>query len=324
VGPPDPPTVVGTLSNVLTQRSFRRPSTTVTSAVAALLLGAGVLTACSSDDEESNEAPADAPVSGVSVTVDDPGENPSEPLAWFDDSDEGQDTTFRATRGLEQKTNGGTDVEELPYSEVTMDIPLSVSTSTDGENLDAEVTAGRPSGDNTDRNDDIASAEGFTMNQTYGQDGRVDSRGFTAPEGASDSARASVEQSFTQMTDIPIVFPGDDLGVGAKWTVTGQVEDNISMRQSVTYTLTKREGSNIELDVSLERTPSVRQLPGTDLQVVDSSSESGGNISVDLRRPVPVSGSIDTSTTVTYGEPESDVTVIQTSRTKSVWEPSDD
>lgn len=31
---------------------------------------------------------------------------------------------------------------------------------------------------------------------------------------------------------------------------------------------------------------------------------------------------IETSTTVTFGEPDSDISVVQTSRTKSVWEPS--
>jgi hypothetical protein len=286
----------------------------------ALLTGTA-LTACSSGDDTASEAPVDAPVSGVSVTVEDAGETPREPLVWFSDTEETQ-TVFRATQGLEQRTEGGADENDLPYDEVTMEIPLTVSTSTDGDELESRVVAGRPTGDNEDRNDDISSAEGFTMNQTYNQDGRVLTRGFAAPEAASDSARASVEQSFTQMADIPVVFPSDDLGTGAVWTVTGQVDDNVSMRQAVTYTLLSREGSRLELDVDVERTPAVRQLPGTDLQVMDSTSDSDGNITVDLRRPVPVSGRIETTTSVTYGEAESPVTVVQTSRTRSSWEPA--
>ncbi|MEJ6548667.1 DUF6263 family protein [Corynebacterium sp. USCH3] len=284
------------------------------------VLTASVLTACSSGDETA-EDPVDAPVSGVSVTVGDTGDAPREPLVWFSDPGE-KETVFRATRGLEQRTEGGADADDLPYEDVTMEVPLTVSTSTDGEELEATVVAGRPTGDNSDRNDDISSAEGFTMNQRYNQDGRVISRGFSAPEQASDSARASVEQSFSQMADIPVVFPTDDLGTGATWTVTGQVDDTVSMRQAVTYTLVAREGSRIELDVEVERTPSVRQLPGTNLQVMDSESESSGNITVDLRRPVPVSGMIETSTSVTYGETDSPVTVVQVSRTKSSWEPA--
>ena len=286
----------------------------------ALLTGT-VLTACSSGDDASPEAPVDAPVSGVSVTVEDTGDAPREPLVWFSAPGEKQ-TVFRATRGLEQRTEGGAEEDDLPYEDVTMELPLTVSTSTDGDELESHVVAGRPSGDNDDRNDDISSAEGFTMNQRYNQDGRVISRGFAAPEEATDSARASVEQSFSQMADIPVVFPSDDLGAGAVWTVTGQVDDNVSMRQAVTYTLLSREGSRIELDVDVRRTPSVRQLPGTDLQVMDSTSDSSGNITVDLRRPVPVSGMIETTTSVTYGEAESPVRVVQTSRTRSSWEPA--
>lgn len=96
----------------------------------------------------------------------------------------------------------------------------------------------------------------------------------------------------------------------------------VSMRQGVTYTLLSREGSRIELDVDVERTPSVQRMSGSDLTVTDSSSESNGNITVDLRRPVPVSGMIETTTSVTYGETDSPVTVVQTSRTRSSWEPA--
>ncbi|MGJ0183271.1 hypothetical protein [Corynebacterium glyciniphilum] len=291
------------------------------------LLTGSVLTACSSDDDASPEAPVDAPVSGVSVTVDDTGDAPREPLVWFSDPGE-KETVFRATQGWGQTTEGDDDEEgedDLPYDDVTMEVPVSASSSTDGNELEATVVAGRPTGDNTDGNDDLATAEGFTMNQKYNQDGRVTSRGFSAPEGASDAARSNVERSFTQMTDIPVVFPADDLGVGARWTVTGQVDDQmlgVSMRQGVTYTLLSREGSRIELDVDVERTPSVQRMSGSDLTVTDSSSESNGNITVDLRRPVPVSGMIETTTSVTYGETDSAVTVVQTSRTRSSWEPA--
>ena len=158
---------------------------------------------------------------------------------------------------------------------------------------------------------------------TYNPDGRVVSRSFAAPEDATGAARSNVERALTQMTDVPVVFPEEDLGTGARWTVSGQVEDpmlGVSMRQGVTFTLLSREGSRIELGVEVERTPSVQKMAGSDLNVVDSSSDSDGNVTVDLRRPVPVSGMIDTTTSVTYGQAESPVTVVQTSRTRSAFE----
>lgn len=283
------------------------------------LLAGTALSACSSGDDD--DGPMDAPVSGVSVNLEDDGDSPREPVVWSSDTSESE-TLFSATQGLEQQTTGGAEEDDLPYEEVTMEVPLTVSSDADGDDLAATVVAGSPTGDNTELNEDISSAEGFTMTQNYNEDGRVTSRSFASPEEATDSARVSVEQSFSQMVDIPIVFPTEDLGAGARWTVTGQVDDNVSMRQAVTYTLLSREDSRVELDVEIERTPSVRQLPGTDLQVMDSSSESDGNITVDLRRPVPVSGMIETTTEVTYGEAESDVSVIQTSRNRSSWEPA--
>ena len=307
------------------RRSF--PST-VALLVSTVALGSTLgLSGCvSSDDEPDRTAPVESTVDGVAVKLLDAGTSPTDPLAWFADDGE-QKTTYSVSQGLGQHTVGGdaqgTADGELPYSEVTMELPLTATAATDeGDGLAATVTAGTPTGDNDDRNDDIASAEGFRMVQKYSDDGKVSSRSFAAPEGASDSARASVEQGFTLMTDLPLVFPEEAVGEGARWTVTGQVSDSgsgVAMRQTVTYTIASRNGSQVNLDVDIERTPTVKQMAGTDLEVMDSTTESTGSLTLDLRRPLPVSGSVKTTTEITYGQPESPVTVVQESRTTSTW-----
>lgn len=307
------------------RRSF--PST-VAVLVSTVALGSTLgLSGCvSSDDEPDRTAPVESTVEGVAVKLLDAGTSPTDPLAWFADDGE-QKTTYSVSQGLGQHTVGGdaqgTADGELPYSEVTMELPLTATAATDeGDGLAATVTAGTPTGDNDDRNDDIASAEGFRMVQKYSDDGKVISRSFAAPEGASDSARASVEQGFTLMTDLPLVFPEEAVGEGARWTVTGQVSDSgsgVSMRQTVTYTIASRNGSQVNLDVDIERTPTVKQMAGTDLEVMDSTTESTGSLTLDLRRPLPVSGSVKTTTEITYGQPDSPVTVVQESRTTSTW-----
>ncbi|WP_394288612.1 hypothetical protein [Corynebacterium variabile] len=296
--------------------------------VSTVALGSTLgLSGCvSSDDEPDRTAPVESTVDGVAVKLLDAGTSPTDPLAWFADDGE-QKTTYSVSQGLGQHTVGGdaqgTADGELPYSEVTMELPLTATAATDeGDGLAATVTAGTPTGDNDDRNDDIASAEGFRMVQKYSDDGKVSSRSFAAPEGASDSARASVEQGFTLMTDLPLVFPEEAVGEGARWTVTGQVSDSgsgVAMRQTVTYTITSRNGSQVNLDVDIERTPTVKQMAGTDLEVMDSTTESTGSLTLDLRRPLPVSGSVKTTTEITYGQPDSPVTVVQESRTTSTW-----
>ncbi len=307
------------------RRSF--PST-VAVLVSTVALGSTLgLSGCvSSDDEPDRTAPVESTVDGVAVKLLDAGTSPTDPLAWFADDGE-QKTTYSVSQGLGQHTVGGdaqgTADGELPYSEVTMELPLTATAATDeGDGLAATVTAGTPTGDNDDRNDDIASAEGFRMVQKYSDDGKVSSRSFAAPEGASDSARASVEQGFTLMTDLPLVFPEEAVGEGARWTVTGQVSDSgsgVAMRQTVTYTIASRNGSQVNLDVDIERTPTVKQMAGTDLEVMDSTTESTGSLTLDLRRPLPVSGSVKTTTEITYGQPDSPVTVVQESRTTSTW-----
>lgn len=301
--------------------------------VSAVALGATLgLSGCiPSGDEPDRTAPVESTVDGVVVALLDAGKSPTDPLVWFADDGE-QKSTFTVSQGLGQHTVGGdekgTAEGELPYSEVTMELPLTASVTTDdGDGLVSTVTAGTPTGDNSDRNDDIATAEGFRMEQKYGDDGKVASRSFAAPEAATDSARASVEQGFTLMTDLPLVFPEDAVGEGARWTVTGQVSDSgsgVAMRQKVTYTLTGRSGSQVSLDVDIERTPTVKQMAGTDLQVMDSTSESSGSLTLDLRRPLPLNGSVKTSTVVTYGQPDSPVTVVQESRTTSTWDTRED
>lgn len=293
------------------------------------------LGACSSSSEDTGlAAPVDATVEGVAVKVLDAGAAPTEPLVWFSDS-AGQESTFRITQGLGQHTEGvvadkdtadkdqsDDATTDLPYAEVTMELPLTTKTTTDGENLESTYTVGTPTGDNDDRNPDIATAEGFRMVQKYDDDGRVRSRTLAAPESATESARASVERGITAMTDLPLVFPTDPVGTGARWTVTGPVEDEsagISMTQTVTYTLTERKDSRVELGVRITRVPTVRQMAGTDLELLDSSSESTGSLTLDLRHPLPVSGSVKTTTKITYGQPESPVTVVQESRTTSTW-----
>ncbi|AGP30598.1 DUF6263 family protein [Corynebacterium terpenotabidum] len=293
--------------------------------VSALGLALG-LTACSSaSDDDALSAPVEITVDGVAVTLLDAGDDPTDPLVWSADGTE-QHSRFSVALGLGQHTVGGdeqgTADGELPYSEVTMELPLTATTEADGESLESTVTTGVPTGDNEDRNEDIASAEGFQMVQNYGADGKVTTRSFAAPDTATDSARASVEQGFTVMTDLPLVFPEEAVGDGAQWTVSSQVDDSsagVAMTQKVTYTLTSREDDRVTLDVDITRTPAVKQMAGTDLQVMNSTSESSGSLTLELDKPLPVDGTVTTTSIVTYGQPDSPVTVVQESRTTSTW-----
>ena len=272
--------------------------------------------ACSSD--ASSPEPVAAPVEGVSVELKTPGQAPQSPLAWFVDNTE-QKVTYSATQGLEQKTLHGKSGEDLPYGEVTMSLPLTASSTSNGKTHTQQVTVGAPDGSNKELNEDMATAEGFEMRTTVEDDGRATERSFIAPEEASDGAKASIEMALTQMNSLPLVFPREPVGVGAKWTVSNRVDEGVSLRQEVTYELNSRQGRNVALSVDIERRPAVSSLADTDLRVLDASSKTQGHVQLDLTRPLPVRGHVNVETTVTYGKKNSPLRVIQKSTSRNEW-----
>lgn len=298
------------------------------------LLGAGVV-ACGSESRTQQEQSQQATVPGIRVQLQDQGAAPLQRLEYTSEASE-QNFTFKATQGLEQRTEGGNtgttsgtaDQSEndthVPYGEVTMELPITVSAkeigsgATDDQRA-VQFTVGTPTGTNTDRNDDIASAKGFRMDTELLASGRPATRSFASPEGATESARASVESALTQLTNFPLIFPEEQIGVGARWEVTSRVEGAVSMQQVITYTLAKVDGSEVTLDVNVDRSPNVTTLASTDLEIIDSSVSSSGQLMVDLDHVEPTSGHIEVETNVHFGKPDSPVRVIQREVTRSEW-----
>lgn len=288
-------------------------------AVAALMCSLGLLGSAACSSEPAGPEAVEAPVEGVRVQLLEPGRGPREPLAYrIGEEESSQELTYSATQGLEQKTAHG-EGEDVPYGDVTMDLPLTATAKKNGEEIATTVVVGRPDGTNAELNEDMASAEGFEMHQTMEPSGRVKTRSFGAPEGATDGARASVEQALTQMTDLPIVFPEEEVGPGATWTVSGRVDEGVSLRQELTYTLVERDGDKVILDVAAKRRPAVASLADTDLKVLEADSTSEGRITVDLTRPLPAEGKVSVETTVTYGKDDAPLRVLQTITSRSEW-----
>jgi hypothetical protein len=54
-------------------------------------------------------------------------------------------------------------------------------------------------------------------------------------------------------------------------------------------------------------------LEGQHLEVLESTTESRGELTVDLTKPLPTAGDVQYTTTVVYGSNESEARVVQTS-----------
>lgn len=300
--------------------------------ILAAISTALLLTSC------SQEAPSDQPVAvqtdAVKVSLLDAGDGNKQALR-FKPTTTPQQTTLLIDDGFHQTTSTGDDTPEETH---TMKLPVTAEASAgndaDGDSGDSEtaddtaanrsvkVTVGTPTYSDTTLNKELATAKGFAVSWAGDDTGRINSLTFSAPDNATDTARAATERFLQHVINLPIVFPSDDVGKDAKWKVESRVSGASTLLQTTTYTAKSITHDAVELDVQVEQRPAVSKLsitgpdgqPTGDLQVLNSTTNSKGTIWVDLNKPLP-EGDIQFTTTVHYGG-DSDVTVTQMATTR--------
>ena len=258
-------------------------------------------TGCGSDSNDAKKQnSATVNLEATVVTVTNPGEQPQSKLT-YDLSDSDQHGTMDVTQGFGQEAN----TDKVPdVTSTTMTLPYTAKRDT--------ITLGKPTGSNDKLNPDIATAQGFTLKTNNSPSGIKSEATFTAPEKATETARASIERALTQYLSTPVVFPTDPVGIGAQWDVRIKVNDPSPAVKTITYTLKNHEGNTVELEASVQQRPSTTSLSLSEapdvpsdtkgsLDVKDSSTSTHvGTVTVDLTKPIPVKGSIDTPTITTY------------------------
>ncbi|UVE95041.1 hypothetical protein [Dietzia sp. B32] len=163
------------------------------------------------------------------------------------------------------------------------------------------------------RNAQFATAPGFTVTWNRSADGVVRELSLAAPSAATDAARAGVEITANAVSDATVAFPTEAIGVGARWTVTRQVDDAVAPTRVVTYELVGLEG-----DVATVRStttapdpaatlaaPASDGGPGVTLDVESYEVDGSGELTVDLRAALPVDGTTESSTRAVYVDPDS-------------------
>lgn len=261
------------------------------------------LTGCADSGPEMVAVDVDAP----EVRLIDPGAGDSATVRWHDDGAE-QEVTMSVTQGLGQQVLSGDGASgHAPLPDTTMNLPMEATvTGAEGDRT-VDVTVGTPSGTDANLNDDIATADGFRMGYLASGRGVLEELKLGAPSGATETARAGVEASLTQWSALPIVFPEEAIGVGARWTVKDTV-DGSDVNQTLTYTLMGRQGDMVDLGVEVEQTPTLTELKGQDgvrLIVADATTDTrAGRLTIDLGKPLPVTGEVTYVTEVTYADGE--------------------
>lgn len=303
---------------------FRRfPRTIAAVATAAAL----TLAACSPEETgPQTEAAVGLPVDAARVTVQTPGE--AERVLEYAATGE-QTVSVEVAEGFNQLVMqaAAVDVQAPAGGDVTrLTLPLTgvtdgASQPVEGEReatRDVEFTVGQPSPDNLELVDDVRSAEGFRLGWRAEDDGQVSTVRLAAPTEATDEGRALVEQALMKILSLPVIFPEEEVGVGATWSVDTRVTGESTLLQTATYTITGIEGDRVDLDVDVQQRPALGALTmedGESLHVLNSNTTSEGSLTVDLGSPLPVDGRVSYTTRVVYGGADSDVRVVQDSTT---------
>lgn len=301
----------------------------------ALSAVAVALSACSYETPgPAVEQPVGLTIDAPRLTVEEAGTGEKK-LLEYHDIDSSQEVTYRATEGFSQdllNKSAAADFQAADVDKETTTLPLSASVDKATEDVEdqlpasrnAFVTAGDPeySGDT-----DVSSASGFQFGWRGQDNGQMNSLRLAAPQDASDEARGTVEQAIMKLTALPIVFPEEEVGTGATWTVDSRVTGESTLLQTTRYKVESIDGDRITLSVEVEQRPTLGalsfegQAEGTELEdkeldVLDSSTNSSGSITVDLTKPLPVDGDVSFDTKVTYGTADSDLRVVQSSLTE--------
>lgn len=303
----------------------------VKASIVALAL---VVTGCSYEPPgPAVEQAVAAPVDAARVTVEDAGSGDKRVLT-FDDIDSEQDLKFELTEGFAQDVvdaNAPTDFESSAPDESTTSFDLNAEVSEASDDPEqtpatrnAFMTLSNPTYSGTDALN-VESGDGFQFGWRADDAGQVSSLRLAAPQAANDDARSILEQAIVELTSMPIVFPDEEIGEGAIWTLDSRTSGDSTLLQTTTYTLDKLTETGAELSLDISQRPALGALSmedGGELEVMDTETRSSGNLTIDFSQPLPTSGNIDIATRVTYGTQESEIRVLQSTNTRMQFSPA--
>ncbi|NME88273.1 hypothetical protein [Corynebacterium stationis] len=301
---------------------------------ASILALALVLTGCSYEPPgPAVEQAVAAPVDAARVTVEDAGSGDKRVLSYEDVNTE-QNSHFELTEGFSQDVVEKSVAENFesgaPEEATTaFDLRAEVSEATDDPEQtpatrNAFMTLSSPTYSGTDALN-VESGDGFQFGWRADDAGQVSSLRLAAPQSANDDARSILEQAIVELTSMPIVFPEEEIGEGAVWTLDSRTSGESTLLQTTTYTLEELTDTGAELSVDISQRPALGALTmadGGELEVLDSTTRSSGSLSIDFSQPLPIRGDIDIATRVTYGTEESEIRVLQSTNTRMQFSPA--
>ncbi|MCO4770307.1 MAG: hypothetical protein KDA24_09780 [Deltaproteobacteria bacterium] len=136
----------------------------------------------------------------------------------------------------------------------------------------------------------LVGSEGHTTMTTRGF---VKDGSFVPAEAADPQIKDMAASMEKQLTQLAAPFPAEPVGVGAKWTVAMAVSNQgMVIDQTAEYTLTKREGNMVYLDVAITQGAEAQTLstPQGEAKVNSVKSTGTGTVTIDLSLALPAAG----------------------------------
>ncbi|UVF78320.1 hypothetical protein [Gordonia mangrovi] len=272
---------------------------------AALLIG---LTGCGSDDPSADSATSAAvsdgcaqestsgldgvnllPIPPATVTVIDAGGGEKRLPAAAPDRADAQTVTLTTTSSVRSPGSDESQTVEMPLR--------ALFHCTDSTDL--EMTLGDVTSPDAVLADQLTAVAGSRAGLAIGPGTMPISLRLLPAEEAGPEARLAVEQTLVQALQLSVPVPTEPIGIGARWRSERTIDSAVTVTQQIDATLTGWAGDRMTVDVTVEETPvnSVFAIPGSggSLTIARFSNAGAGELTIDLTRGLPASGSIELS-----------------------------
>lgn len=227
------------------------------------------------------------PIPSASVTLTSPGDQPLRSAALVPDTSSPQRVTL-STRSSETSTTAET------IQSIETPLTARFGCSATGE---LNLVLGTPTSAQSELSGQLGSIAGSIAGITLGPQHSPLALRLRPTDASSAPARRAVEQSLVQALQNSIVLPAEPIGVGATWRSERTIAGAATVDQVIESRITRWEGNRITITFTSDESPvnSVFTIPGGNTQLtIDRYSYSGsGEITVDLSRGLPVSGSAE-------------------------------
>ncbi|MCY1005484.1 DUF6263 family protein [Nannocystis pusilla] len=149
-----------------------------------------------------------------------------------------------------------------------------------------------------------------TMNKMSGTSlitprGIVKSADFNMPPDVNPQIKQTIDSMRQQINQMSVPFPEEALGIGAKWTVTQQLDQQgMKLDQVATWELKGRDGSVVQLASTIVQTAAPQKISapgmpeGASVSLDRLDSTGAGTNEVDLTRVAPIKGDMNMKSSI--------------------------